>query len=221
MTATVTPELVRQAQNGDNDAINNIISRLDRVVNKLARKGGAKNSDLEDKAQELRIAIWQKAIPSWDPEGGAAFSTWAWWKGRSKERVLRVSAARKPKQYSLSSPEKATSSSHGRSAGSGSIAALLRDQRDVLERLDTEESVETLRMAFGHLKDDEKLILSLRFWEGQTLREISRRTKAGELDFGRRLSHQGCLSLQRRALDHLKRVIDFLNKHRTRKARAS
>lgn len=221
MTVTLKPELIRQAQAGDADATNSVLSQMNRVVSKLARKAGTKSSDVEDREQELLIAIWQKGLPSYDESKGTAFPTWAWWWARSRERVLRASAARRPKLYSLGSPEKTTSGAHGRSAGSSSVAALLRDQRDTLEQLDGEESVEVLRMAFGHLKDDEKLLLCLRFWEGQTLRQISRRAKAGELDFGRPLSHQGCLSLQRRALRHLERVIHFLNEHRTSRVRSS
>jgi RNA polymerase sigma factor (sigma-70 family) len=227
MTAVVSPELVRRAQSRDEDAVNEVLTQVDRVVCRLARKGGAQHADAEDRAQEIRIALFQKAIPRWTEDGGASFPTYAWWWANSKVRVLRTSAARRPKEYSLGRPERAVSgaSDNARRAaprsgtGTTSIASLLRNQVSVVEKLGVEELADLLRKSFNFLKPDERTLLTLRFWEDKTLREISRGTKSGEIDLGRPLSHQGCLSLERRALKHLEKVIRFLTSHRAERAR--
>lgn len=220
MTAVVSPNLVRQAQDGDADAINDILTRVDRVVCKLSRKGGAQPADAEDRAQEIRIALWQKAIPTWDESKGAAFPTWAWWAGNSKIRVLRTSAARKPKEYSFARPD-SVSGKGAVQRTALSLGALFNAQKTALEKLDAEEATDTLRKAFNYLQADEKLLLTLRYWESKTLREISRGSKNGDIDLGRSLSHQGCLSLERRALKHLEKVIRFLTQHRADRSRRS
>ncbi|MGK5728200.1 sigma-70 family RNA polymerase sigma factor [Streptomyces sp. URMC 124] len=98
--------LIRAAQNGDADAKAQVIEGLEGMIYRLAEKRMVHTPDkssgygdkLEDLRQEGRVAVLE-ALASYDPEGGAKFSTYAHhriqgaiWDGANTRGTTSISA---------------------------------------------------------------------------------------------------------------------------------
>ena len=72
MTPNEEQNLIAQAQNGDQDAMNEIVAKYERLCHKLARKFAftANSFNHEDLVQEARIGLI-KAIRSYEADRGA------------------------------------------------------------------------------------------------------------------------------------------------------
>ena len=69
-------ELVLKAKNGDENAINELLSQYKNIVNKIARSYFLIGGDMEDIVQEGMIGLY-KAIRNFSPQRNASFKTFA------------------------------------------------------------------------------------------------------------------------------------------------
>jgi len=70
-------ELFRQAQAGNRASLNALMRQHERLVHAVVRKQWSGGWRYEEVIQEGRLGLW-RAILTYDPERGTAFSTYAW-----------------------------------------------------------------------------------------------------------------------------------------------
>lgn len=78
MDAVQELDLVRRAQSGDQDAVNQILRHLWPAITKAAQRMASNHNEvLEDLRQECAIAIWN-CLSRFDPDRHLRFSTYVW-----------------------------------------------------------------------------------------------------------------------------------------------
>lgn len=97
-----TLDLVKRAQGGDKRAKTQLVRQFEPLVSKLAKRYTFQDNlvDHRDLRQEGRIGIL-KAIESYNPDRGAAFFTWVFFKVRGAMTQLRRREESKHPPYTL------------------------------------------------------------------------------------------------------------------------
>lgn len=91
ITPGITRAAIEAAQLGDQLALKKLLKGTEYVTRNLVWAWGRPMpADFDDRCQEVRVAIWRKALGKWDPERRgkksgfkAEFGTHAWWWGRA------------------------------------------------------------------------------------------------------------------------------------------
>lgn len=145
-------QLISRAQQGDEDAYEEIVARYWRAAFASAYSVLGNRSIAEEIAQDTFIQVWEKLDRLREPK---AFTGWVW----RISRDLALKHIRKHKRMRLTPDAEALDS-----ADQGTDP-LLESERD-----------RSLREAINELPDDMRDVVMMKFWEGLDYDEMSART---------------------------------------------
>ena len=155
-------ELVRHAQEGNMLAFEQLVSRYDRQVLSIAASFLRNAEDAKDIHQEVFLRVY-RALPKF--EFRSAFSTWL---HRITTNVCLTYRSKRQKEMHASLDDRFETEE-----GSISLADTLADRADTGQHTRNSEITRHMEEAINSLSPRQKLVFSLRHYEGYKLREIA------------------------------------------------
>ncbi len=155
-------ELVRHAQKGNTLAFEQLVSRYDRQVLSIAVSFLRNAEDAKDIHQEVFLRVY-RALPRF--EFRSAFSTWL---HRITTNVCLTYRSKRQREMHMSIDERFETED-----GSITLADTLADRADTGQQTRNSEISRHMEEAINSLSPRQKLVFSLRHYEGYKLREIA------------------------------------------------
>ncbi|HLX12567.1 MAG TPA: sigma-70 family RNA polymerase sigma factor [Bacteroidota bacterium] len=155
--------LIRQAQNGNTSAFERLVQRYDKRVLSIAANYVRSSEDAKDIYQEVLIKVY-RGLPRF--QGLSEFSTWLY---RITTNVCLTHKAQKKNKYHASIDEERD----GEDGESYSLKHSLADTGTTDQRMLDGEISSSIDNALGSLSPQQKMVFTLRHYEGYKLREIA------------------------------------------------
>jgi len=156
----VDTDLIRKAQTGDSIAFNELVQRHDRIVFALAARYVNSADEAKDIFQEVMIRVF-RGLPAFRFE--SEFSTWL-----HRITVNVCLSHRKATRSSAYTPLNA--SDDGETGADRDLQATTRSPDDAAIDSDTARHIQT---ALQSLSPRQRMVFTLRHYEGQSLKEIA------------------------------------------------
>ena len=134
--------LVIRAQNGDKEAYGQLYKTYYARIYRFCRINLSNNEAAEDVCQGVFIRAW-KALPTFSEKNGGTFQAYIFRIARN----LIIDISRKKKEVPIEN------------------AQYLATDEDLLENLDRKNEIESVRNALGQLKEYDRQIIILRYFE--------------------------------------------------------
>lgn len=165
--ATADIELIRQAQSGDLSAFEQLVRRYDRRVLTIAASYVQSSDDAKDIYQEVFLRVY-RALPKFELR--SEFSTWLY-RIATNVCLSHRSRARRHRHVSLEgeSDEESDNPHQGRSNEPSTAPDVGR--REIASRV---------REALSELSPRQRLVFTMRHYEGYKLREIAEMMEVAE-----------------------------------------
>lgn len=152
-------ELVRRAQDGDRECLNRLAAEMDRKVRQhISRHFSFENNIVDDFVQDIHLQVLKSLYMCSRPE-----KFWPWVYRITRNHVNSYFR----KQFSEKTRAASDMDAFEYSRGSR------HEPKDELDRLDTRDLTERLRLALVFLPADQRLVLMLRYYERMKYIEIA------------------------------------------------
>jgi RNA polymerase sigma-70 factor (ECF subfamily) len=155
--------LIRQAQNGNIGAFEQLVQRYDKRVLSIAANYVRSSDDAKDIYQEVLIKVY-RGLPKF--QGLSEFSTWLY---RITTNVcLTHRAARKNKRHASLDEER-----EGEDGEYHSLKSSIADTASTDQQMIDSEISSSIHSALEALSPKQKLVFTLRHYQGYKLKEIA------------------------------------------------
>jgi RNA polymerase sigma-70 factor (ECF subfamily) len=161
VTSATDTELILQSQHGNMDAFEQLVQRYDKRVFTIAAGYVSSAEDAKDIYQEVFLRVY-RGLPKF--ESRSEFSTWLY---RITTNVCLTHRARRRRQHSALHDVRS-----GEDAGHGDHPSL-KDETSARRMGEDEEISRRVEQALDRLSPRQRLVFTLRHYEGYKLAEIA------------------------------------------------